>query len=219
MGIMSEVSLFLNTIPEWLSSFITALIGALIGGLFTLRGVDREAKITRAETERSDLELQLSVLKGVKGEISTLINIYNKRMQKHIEEIKPGEMLLISFPIGDDNFTFYEQNAKLIAKLDDAARDSIINIYTYARSLVQSFKGNNQLVAEYEKIFFDMADNNTDKEMYQRLYDAKIAVMIDYAQGIKNIDSELREVIVNGFKVIDRQIIVLKLKLETLRSK
>ncbi|MHA0955971.1 hypothetical protein ACR9HV_09435 [Enterobacter ludwigii] len=219
MGIMSEVSLFLNTIPEWLSSFITALIGALIGGLFTLRGVDREAKITRAETERSDLELQLSVLKGVKGEISTLINIYNKRMQKHIEEIKPGEMLLISFPIGDDNFTFYEQNAKLIAKLDDAARDSIINIYTYARSLVQSFKGNNQLVAEYEKIFFYMADNNTDKEMYQRLYDAKIAVMIDYAQGIKNIDSELREVIVNGFKVIDRQIIVLKLKLETLRSK
>lgn len=219
MGIMSEVSLFLNTIPEWLSSFITALIGALIGGLFTLRGVDREAKITRAETERSDLELQLSVLKGVKGEISTLINIYNKRMQKHIEEIKPGEMILISFPIGDDNFTFYEQNAKLIAKLDDAARDSIINIYTYARSLVQSFKGNNQLVAEYEKIFFDMADNNKDKEMYQRLYDAKIAVMIDYAQGIKNIDSELREVIVNGFKVIDRQIIVLKLKLETLRSK
>lgn len=219
MGIMSEISVFLNAIPEWLSSFITALIGAVIGGLFTLRGVDREAKITRAETERSDLELQLSVLKGIEGEISTLINIYNKRMQRHIEGIKPGEMLLISFPIGDDNFTFYEQNAKLIAKLDDAARDSIINIYTYARSLVQSFKGNNQLVAEYEKIFFDMADNNKDKEMYQRLHDAKIAVMVDYAQGIKNIDSELREVIINGFKVIDQQIIALKIKLETLHSK
>ncbi|MCK7252854.1 hypothetical protein [Enterobacter roggenkampii] len=215
---MSEVSVFLNTTPEWLSSFITALIGAFIGGLFTLRGVDRQAKITRAETERSDLELQLSVLKGIKGEVSTLINIYNKRMQRHIEGIRPGEMLLISFPIGDDNFTFYEQNAKLIAKLDDAARDSIINIYTYARSLVQSFKGNNQLVAEYEKIFFDMADNNKDKEMYQRLHDAKVAVMIDYAQGIKNIDSELREVIINGFKDIDNQIIALKLKLETLRN-
>lgn len=218
MGIMSEISFLLSTTPEWLSSFITALIGAFIGGLFTLRGVDRQAKITRAETERSDLELQLSVLKGIKGEISTLINIYNKRMQRHIEGIRPGEMLLISFPIGDDNFTFYEQNAKLIAKLDDAARDSIINIYTYARSLVQSFKGNNQLVAEYEKIFFDMADNNKDKEMYQRLHDAKIAVMVDYAQGIKNIDSELREVIVNGFKVIDHQIIALKLKLESLRN-
>lgn len=218
MGIMSEISFLLSTTPEWLSSFITALIGAFIGGLFTLRGVDRQAKITRAETERSDLELQLSVLKGIKGEISTLINIYNKRMQRHIEGIRPGEMLLISFPIGDDNFTFYEQNAKLIAKLDDAARDSIINIYTYARSLVQSFKGNNQLVAEYEKIFFDMADNNKDKEMYQRLHDAKIAVMVDYAQGIKNIDSELRAVIVNGFKVIDHQIIALKLKLESLRN-
>ena len=214
--IMNEINIFLNEIPEWFSSFITALIGAVVGGFFTLRGVDREARITRAEAERESIELQLSVLKGIKGEVSTLINLYNKRMRESIDSISPGEMLLINFPVGDDNFTFYEQNAKVIARLNDTARDSIINIYTYARSLIQSFKGNNQLVMEYEKILFDMADNNKNKDMYERLHEAKIEVMVDYAQGIKMIDSELMDVIDRGFNAIDKEISELQVNLTSL---
>ena len=216
MAFLIGVSDFLNSIPQWLSSFITALIGAFVGGWFTLRGVDREAKITRAEAEKSSLELQLSVLKGIKGGIFTLMSLYNKRMKNHIDSIGPGKTLLINSPIGDDNFTFYEQNAKIIAKLNDAARDSIINIYTYARSLIQSFKGNNQLVLDYEKILFDMADNNKNKDMYERLYTAKIEVMVDYAQGRKNIDAELRNAINEGFNVINQEIAALQIKLTNL---
>lgn len=214
--IMNEINTVLNEIPEWFSSFITALIGAIVGGFFTLRGVDREARITRAEAERESIELQLSVLKGIKGEVSTLIDLYNKRMRESIDSISPGEMLLINFPVGDDNFTFYEQNAKVIARLNDTARDSIINIYTYARSLIQSFKGNNQLVMEYEKILFDMADNNKNKDMYERLHEAKIEVMVDYAQGIKMIDSELMDVIDRGFNAIDKEISELQVNLTSL---
>ncbi|PCQ44998.1 hypothetical protein [Citrobacter freundii] len=213
---MNEINTVLNEIPEWFSSFITALIGAVVGGFFTLRGVDREARITRAEAERESIELQLSVLKGIKGEVSTLIDLYNKRMRESIDGISPGKMLLINFPVGDDNFTFYEQNAKVIARLNDTARDSIINIYTYARSLIQSFKGNNQLVMEYEKILFDMADNNKNKDMYERLHEAKIEVMVDYAQGIKMIDSELMDVIDRGFNAIDKEISELQVNLTSL---
>ena len=59
MDFFIGVSGFLNSIPQWLSSFITALIGAFIGGYFTLKGVERGAKITRAEAEKNSLELQL----------------------------------------------------------------------------------------------------------------------------------------------------------------
>lgn len=55
MAFLTGISDFLNSIPQWLSSFITALIGAFVGGWFTLKGVDREAKITRAETEKIPL--------------------------------------------------------------------------------------------------------------------------------------------------------------------
>ncbi|HCT9739134.1 TPA: hypothetical protein OUD13_003406 [Morganella morganii] len=138
-------------------------------------------------------------------------------MKSHIDSIGPEKALLINFPVGDDNFTFYEQNAKIIAKLDDSARDSIINIYTYARSLIQSFKGNNQLVVDYEKILFDMADDNKNRDMYERLYAKKIEIMVDYAQGIKNIDAELRSVINDGFKVINQEIETLQVKLINLK--
>ncbi|HGU4235219.1 TPA: hypothetical protein ACHJF1_RS27150, partial [Escherichia coli] len=130
----------------------------------------------------------------------------------------PGQMLILTFPVGDDNFTFYEQNANVIAKLNDSARDSIINIYTYSRSLIQSFKGNNKLIEDYEKILIGMADNNKDKTMYKRLHDAKINVMVDYAQGIKNIDAELRDAVNKGFDIIDQEVKSLQMKLNKLAS-
>ncbi|EOM0942146.1 hypothetical protein ACPEHX_06260, partial [Escherichia coli] len=125
---------------------------------------------------------------------------------------------ILTFPVGDDNFTFYEQNANVIAKLNDSARDSIINIYTYSRSLIQSFKGNNKLIEDYEKILIGMADNNKDKTMYKRLHDAKINVMVDYAQGIKNIDAELRDAVNKGFDIIDQEVKSLQMKLNKLAS-
>lgn len=216
MGFLGELSSFLHSIPEWLSSFITALIGALVGGLFTLFAVDREIKITRKQEEKDAIELQIFVLKGIKSEISILFKLYNKRMKDHIEKIEPRKMFLLGFPIGDDNFTFYEQNAKLIAKLNDGPRDSIIDIYTHARSLIQSFKGNNQLIVEHENILLGMANGNNNVEFYQRLYNAKQEVMIDYAQGIKAIDGEVRESITNGFANIDQEIVRLEDKLKNL---
>ncbi|HHY1600068.1 TPA: hypothetical protein ACV186_005062, partial [Escherichia coli] len=106
----------------------------------------------------------------------------------------------------------------VIAKLNDSARDSIINIYTYSRSLIQSFKGNNKLIEDYEKILIGMADNNKDKTMYKRLHDAKIDVMVDYAQGIKNIDAELRDAVNKGFNIIDQEVKSLQMKLNKLAS-
>lgn len=139
-------------------------------------------------------------------------------MKTHIDNIKPGQMLILTFPVGDDNFTFYEKNANVIAKLNDSARDSIINIYTYSRSLIQSFKGNNKLIEDYEKILIGMADNNKDKTMYKRLHDEKIDVMVDYAQGIKNIDAELRDAVNKGFNIIDQEVKSLQMKLNKLAS-
>ncbi|EMA3640193.1 hypothetical protein U2T78_000844 [Providencia stuartii] len=62
-----------------------------------------------------------------------------------------------------------------------------------------------------------MADNNKNKDMYERLHAKKIEVMVDYAQGIKNIDAELRYAINEGFEVINQEIAVLQVKLTDLK--
>ncbi|EMH4149818.1 hypothetical protein AB7044_14925 [Providencia stuartii] len=62
-----------------------------------------------------------------------------------------------------------------------------------------------------------MADNNKNKDMYERLHAKKIEVMVDYAQGIKNIDAELRYAINEGFEVINQEIAALQVKLTDLK--
>ncbi|WP_262417851.1 hypothetical protein [Pantoea dispersa] len=209
MGFLNEISTFFNDLPAWLTALFTAFIGAVVGGRYTLKGVNRAAKIAANQAKRASYELQLSVLKGIKGEISILFALYNKRMQAHIENLGDNGMMLFSFPIGDDNFTFYEQNAKEIAKLNDESRESIISIYTHARSLIQSYKGNNQLIADYEAILLAMAGKTND-DLYRRLRNEKIKVMINYAQGLKAIDGEVRKAIKDGFEHIDKEIVKLE---------
>ncbi|ELY5780994.1 hypothetical protein SNN71_001189 [Cronobacter sakazakii] len=140
-------------------------------------------------------------------------------MQKHINNIGPEKKLEIGFPVGEDNFTFYEKNANIIAKLNDTPRDSIIKIYTYARSLIQSYKGYNDLIVEHEKILFEMTDNNKDKEMQRILLTKKDYVMVDYSQGIKAIDAEVRVVIDDGFDIINKEIKTLEKKLKYLSKR
>lgn len=209
MGFLDDISTFFNDLPAWLTALFTAFIGAVVGGRYTLKGVNRAAKIAANQAKRASYDLQLSVLKGIKGEISILFALYNKRMQVHIENLGPNEMMPFTFPIGDDNFTFYEQNAKEIAKLNDESRESIISIYTYARSLIQSYKGNNQLLVEYEAILLAMAGKG-DNDFYKRLHFEKIKTMIDYAQGLKAIDAEVRKAIKDGFEHIDKEIVKLE---------
>lgn len=205
MEIVGLISAFLHSIPEWLSSFISALIGAIVGGIFTLRGVDKEAKITRRQAEKESLELQLSVLKGTKGEVSILLALYDERMKEAVEAVQPDKPLNVFFPIGDDNFTFYEQNAKEIAKLKDESRDAIISIYTYARSLIQSYKANNKFIDEYGEAFIEVRKSNHDK-FYVDLLNEKFQLLATYGQAIKTIDGETRRAIQNGFNTMDLEI-------------
>lgn len=205
VSMFDVLSNFLSNLPEWATAFITALIGAVIGGRYTLKGVEKEAEINKQASERDSLELKLSVLKGIKGEITTLLGLYDVRMKEHIDDIAPGKILGIGFPVGDDNFTFYEQNAKEIAKLSDESRDGIINIYTYARSLIQSFKGNNDLINQYQEMNLLQCKYKDDEHLVTFIND-HIECMIDYAQGLKLIDGETRQAISDGMQIIDKEI-------------
>lgn len=194
-----------DAIAGGLFGFVTALIGAIVGGLFTLRGVDREAKITRRQAEKESLELQLSVLKGTKGEVSILLALYDVRMKEAVDAIQPDKLLSVVFPIGDDNFTFYEQNAKEIAKLKDESRDAIISIYTYARSLIQSYKANNKFIDEYGEALIEVRKSNHD-EFYVTLLNEKFQLLVTYGQALKMIDGETRRAIQNGFNTMNLEI-------------
>jgi hypothetical protein len=195
--------------------FITALIGAFVGGLFTLKGVEKEAEITKQKTSKETLELQLSVLKGIKCEITILFSLYNQRMRSALDNLKSDEPFLYIFPVGDDNFTFYENNANEVAKLSDDSRESIISIYIYARSLIETYKANNKFVDEYLTAMIEIKKNDNDR-FYVEIFNQKRQLLATYAQSIKKIDAEVTEVIKKGFDAIDNEIKIKTAMLATL---
>ncbi len=65
VSMFDVLSNFLSNVPEWATAFITALIGAVIGGRYTLKGVEKRLKLIIKHL-RESLELKLSVLKGSK---------------------------------------------------------------------------------------------------------------------------------------------------------
>ncbi|KGT95795.1 hypothetical protein NG99_01240 [Erwinia typographi] len=218
MSFFHTLTELFNLIPGWLSAFVkiilSAWFGARLAGINTIKGINAQANLTEKKAITESLKLQLSVLKGIKGEVSILIGLYNKRMRKHIDAIVPGEMLQVTFPIGEGYFTFYEQNAKEIAKLDDHSRDSIISIYTYARSMIQTYKFNNELLEDLESISYTIKEKGFD-EFYRKVLNAKKDALQEYAQSIKLIDEELRVAIEKGFFTMDSEILCISHELNS----
>ncbi len=47
VSMFDVLSNFLSNVPEWATAFTTALIGAVIGGRYTLKGVEKKLKLIK----------------------------------------------------------------------------------------------------------------------------------------------------------------------------
>ncbi|HHT1298222.1 hypothetical protein QRZ33_11755 [Enterobacter hormaechei] len=67
------------------TELISGLVGAVIGGLFTLWGTMIEGRRQQRESDEQAKLSKLNVLIGIKAEITSLNDVYSKRMVKTIE--------------------------------------------------------------------------------------------------------------------------------------
>lgn len=73
-------------------------------------------------------------------------------MGVHLEALEEGKPLLMYYPILQDYFTIYNNNAFLIGRIEDSdLRKSIVEVYTAAKALMDSYRMNNVNVEKYER--------------------------------------------------------------------
>ncbi|HDQ5283632.1 TPA: hypothetical protein QA377_002048, partial [Raoultella ornithinolytica] len=73
------------------SELASGLLGALIGGLFTLWGTLIDGRRQERASENDAKYKQKSVLIGIKAEIETLLEIYKARIYDSLEEYEGGK--------------------------------------------------------------------------------------------------------------------------------
>lgn len=145
--------------PDWSIQFIigisAALVGAAIAGYFSLKAIDHSFEKQRELDGRDKEEKLKSLLTALDSELRTVWDLYMQRGGRILEELPPGQPLLIFYPIEQEYFVVYNSNASTIGSIsDNKLRTRLIMTYTKAKGLIDSFKFNNSLLREYQDLLW-----------------------------------------------------------------
>lgn len=174
--------------------FIIGLIGALLGGFFTLFGtLVAHFLENRREISKEKRELK-GVLQAFHTELQTLWERYLSTAGKKVEDLSPGNPLLMYWPITQDYFTIYSTNARKIGEIEDPRlRSLLVTAYTRSRGLIDSFRMNNELNSKYEH--FTALANSTRSQIDIANQNAYLKALKDYSSTLKEQHNELKQTI------------------------
>jgi len=186
-------------------NLVSAVIGGLIGGGFAILAV--------WVAHRNDLQRQHKTKQAeMKGfyhalltETQVLWEQYMWGMGKHLESLLQGEPLLYYYPVTQDYFTVFEKNAHLIGQVQNVGlRQSVVEFYTKAKGLIDSYRFCNHLVSEYENKMVLAAETNNP--LHVRLRDALLQSITQYTGKLKESHNAMKEKVVALSRMLNREI-------------
>lgn len=156
----------------WNEGFVGAIIGAVIGGGASLLGTWLTLRSQRLQAADDARSLIKATLQAIHVEVRTVHRLYELTMTVRIEQLAEGQPLQIHYPIAEDYFTVFRENANHIGHVPDVElRSAIIECYALTKSLIDTYRFNNQLVEEHEAASLELMRNPSDAnhlELQQR---------------------------------------------------
>ncbi|MBY0408139.1 MAG: hypothetical protein K2Q01_10640 [Rickettsiales bacterium] len=172
-----------DTIMQNLYPFVAALIGALVGGIFTLKATDKTLREERNKEQRRDEKEVQNMLDAIGVEIGTLWSFHMKRIGAMVENLPADGALEFYYPLTQDYFTVYNTNAAKIGQVKDhVLREAIVVCYNKCKKIVDGFKYNNELYLDYRNTMVMPAVSAKHEEYVQ----AKRQALVEYGQMAKS---------------------------------
>ncbi|EOL9038818.1 hypothetical protein ACNKCT_003649 [Cronobacter sakazakii] len=171
------------------SELITAFLAALLGGFFTMRGVIFQVKQQAKQQAKAAREKRITTLMGIREEIDSLIKLYLARMAEEIEKYDRSSPFDNIFPITQNYFTFYEANSSSLAEVQRDTLSKIVAFYTSARSLIDSYRGNNALIERLDST--KVASDVTGKKEHLAHLERYTNIATNYGRGLMTIHEDV----------------------------
>ena len=182
------------------SSLISAIIGGLIAGGFSLLAVSATHKNDLKKKQKQEETLLEEFLASIRVEIDTLWNRYMAVIGKTLEDLPNNQPLLFFYPVTQDYFTIYESNATLIGKIQDRDLSKLlVNTYLQAKGLIDSYRMNNELVQKFENFMF--LYQQTNNSILKSQAEAVKTSLTSYADDIRKSHLEIKN---NVFELLRR---------------
>jgi hypothetical protein len=182
----------------WYEPLVASVVGGLIAGGLTGYFSVRAVKISHRNTLELQNQNQKKLIKGflqaIHDEIETLWELYQIGIGMQLETLPDGEALRFYYPVTQDYFTVYNSNGFLIGHIEDAdLRRLIVQVYSMARGLIDSYKMNNEVLGKLE--YWENLYYHNKDPFYGQSALSLLTAMQEYAKKIKKRHTELKDLI------------------------
>jgi hypothetical protein len=126
------------------SSFGSAIIGGLIGGVSALFAV-RQAHKNSLKLDQVQRQQKIDgILQSIRCELVILGEVYRQQAGGILEELKEGEPFNVNFSLTEKYFIVYPNNTDVVGQIDDPGLvKAIVVTYNKANFLIEMFRINN----------------------------------------------------------------------------
>ncbi|WP_312272399.1 hypothetical protein [Pseudomonas sp.] len=207
---------------EWLSStytnipfkeLISAFIGAVVGGRFTMKATNQSHTLQQKREAESEQEITKNTIKLIRAELLTAWQIYSEEFKEELYSREDGAPYLAVLPIGDNVFPLYDSSPVGLAKIPSDLSEKIVRAYMRAKGLIKMIELNNkkyemvidhankkvqEKALEYSK---ELLENPNILKKIEYLHDQEMLIMAKYlnmgplADGMKSLSLEIESLI------------------------
>jgi hypothetical protein len=177
-------------------SLVSVVIGGIIGGsmslIASLKATERAYKYRLKLQEQSRQEGVKNLIQAIHDEIDILWDRYLWGAGNELEKLAEGEPFLSFYPVTQEYFIVYNANSSLIGSIDNhELRKEIVTIYTKAKSLIDSYKMNNNYLERYHNLtsLFQQSKN----PIFEQQASVIKILMIDRVKKIKLTHDEIKQ--------------------------
>lgn len=187
------------------SDFISALVGAIVGGLitgfFSLKTTKQALENQKQQSSDNEKTIINSLLQAIHDEIETVYDRYQETMGARLESLGENQPLNFYYPLVSDFFSVYNGNTFLIGRIqNNDLRKQIIKTYTLSKGIVDSFRLNNDLVHKFEHA--NKLYEESKQEVHKQHAIAHYNSLITYASSLKESHNVLKQEISNLLRTL-----------------
>lgn len=193
---------------SWQISFLSALLGAIVGGLMTAWASDRATKITYNNTNKIAQKQQLGkivcLLEAISTEMASLWELHQESVGHVIESTNDDTPIEIWSSSTQDYFAVYHGNTSSIGEIENSElRQLIIQGYAIAMGLTDALNHYYIIKLKYQSKFKEFeksitpimkGDENFQYKIDKQHLDAEYEELVYYSKQIKTDHAILNEI-------------------------
>ena len=176
---------------DW-ESVIPGLVAGLVTGACMWIALLIQYKNERDLRDQKEEAEIAAFVHAVMTEVETLWETYYEGAGKRLEALEKGKAFMYFYPINEDYFTVYNANAFLIGRVENPRlRRTIVESYTRARGLIDSFRLNNDMVQKWNHL--DLMRQDSQNPVLVHMMWMQEQSLVHHAVKLREIHHQMKE--------------------------